>query len=147
MIRHAALAPCVLSVLWFAAITAAPLGVTFPYIIGSAICHQRPERSFWIAGAPMPVCARCTGLYASAAVGSVLALAAAHGSLRTSKLGSSRRVRLALAVTAVPTAITLVVEWLDLASPSPVVRAAAAVPIGAAAGWIVTTAVKHAEVD
>ena len=147
MIRHAALALGGLSVLWFAAILAAPFGLTFPYIIGSAICHQRPERSFWIADAPMPVCARCTGLYASAAFGSVLALAAVHGSLWTSKLGSSRRVRLALAVAAVPTAITLVVEWLGLASPSPLVRAAAAVPIGAAAGWIVTTAIKHAEVD
>jgi hypothetical protein len=47
----------------------------------------------------------------------------------------------------VPTAITLVVEWLHLASPSPVVRAAAALPIGAAVGWIVTPAVTHAEVD
>jgi uncharacterized membrane protein len=147
VIRHAALALSILSILWLAAVLTAPFGATLPYIIGNAICHQRPERSFWIAGAPMPVCARCTGLYASAALGSVLALAAAHASVRTSTLGASRRVRLALAVAAVPTAITLVVEWLDLASPSPVVRAAAAVPIGAAAGWIVTTAVKHAEVD
>jgi uncharacterized membrane protein len=146
VIRHAALALTVLSILWLAAILTAPFGATLPYVIGSAICHQRPERSFWIAGAPMPVCARCTGLYASAAFGSVLALTAAHAS-RTSRLGSSRRVRLALGVAAVPTAITLVVEWLGLASPSPVVRAAAAVPIGAAMGWIVTTAVKHAEVD
>jgi uncharacterized membrane protein len=147
VIRHAALALTVLSILWLAAILTAPFGATLPYVIGSAICHQRPERSFWIAGAPMPVCARCTGLYASAAFGSVVALAAAHASPRTSSLGSSRRVRLALAVAAVPTAITLVVEWLDAASPSPVVRAAAATPIGAAVGWIVTTAVKHAEVD
>ena len=27
------------------------------------VCHQIPERSLWIAGTPMPVCARCTGLY------------------------------------------------------------------------------------
>jgi uncharacterized membrane protein len=29
----------------------------------SAVCHQIPERSFYIAGYPFAVCARCTGLY------------------------------------------------------------------------------------
>ena len=35
----------------------------------SLICHQRPERSFWIFGAPVAVCARCLGLYIGAAIG------------------------------------------------------------------------------
>src|SRR5260370_37403152 len=30
----------------------------------SNICHQIPERSFFIAGHQFAVCARCTGLYA-----------------------------------------------------------------------------------
>ena len=30
----------------------------------SSICHQLPERSFFIAGHKFAVCARCTGLYA-----------------------------------------------------------------------------------
>ncbi len=29
----------------------------------SHFCHQSPERSFYIAGYPLAVCARCTGLY------------------------------------------------------------------------------------
>jgi uncharacterized membrane protein len=29
----------------------------------SHICHQTPERSFYFAGYPLAVCARCTGLY------------------------------------------------------------------------------------
>jgi len=29
----------------------------------SHVCHQIPERSFFIAGHPLAVCARCTGLY------------------------------------------------------------------------------------
>ena len=33
------------------------------------LCHQQPGRSFWIAGAPMAVCARCLGVYIGAAVG------------------------------------------------------------------------------
>jgi uncharacterized membrane protein len=31
--------------------------------IGYAICHQIEERSFLINGNPMPLCARCTGIY------------------------------------------------------------------------------------
>ena len=33
------------------------------------VCHQRPERSFWIFGAPVAVCARCLGIYLGAAIG------------------------------------------------------------------------------
>ncbi len=33
------------------------------------ICHQRPERCFWIFGAPVAVCARCVGIYVGAAIG------------------------------------------------------------------------------
>src|ERR1700759_4044801 len=36
------------------------------------ICHQRPERSFWIFGTPLAVCARCLGIYAGAAAGLLL---------------------------------------------------------------------------
>ena len=31
----------------------------------SYLCHQIPERSFHLAGHPLAVCSRCTGLYAS----------------------------------------------------------------------------------
>ncbi|HKR60846.1 MAG TPA: DUF2085 domain-containing protein [Pyrinomonadaceae bacterium] len=29
----------------------------------SHVCHQQPDRSFFIAGQPLAVCARCTGIY------------------------------------------------------------------------------------
>ena len=35
----------------------------FFYHFFSLICHQLSTRSFWIAGAPMGICARCTGVY------------------------------------------------------------------------------------
>jgi uncharacterized membrane protein len=28
------------------------------------VCHQMPERAFWLAGHPLAVCARCFGIYA-----------------------------------------------------------------------------------
>lgn len=39
------------------------------YVAGALICHQRPERSFHVAGGQLPVCARCTALYSGAAMG------------------------------------------------------------------------------
>jgi uncharacterized membrane protein len=33
------------------------------YEIFSHVCHQSPERSFFVAGNALAVCARCTGLY------------------------------------------------------------------------------------
>ncbi|HEU4479653.1 MAG TPA: DUF2085 domain-containing protein, partial [Pyrinomonadaceae bacterium] len=38
----------------------------------SYACHQQPERSFFIAGLPFAVCARCTGLYIGFALAAVL---------------------------------------------------------------------------
>lgn len=41
------------------------------HLIGYAICHQIPSRTFHINGVPLPLCARCTGIY----LGALLALA------------------------------------------------------------------------
>ncbi len=35
----------------------------------AVICHQRPERSFWIFGGAVAVCSRCLGIYLGAAFG------------------------------------------------------------------------------
>src|SRR5580692_775131 len=42
------------------------------YAAGSVLCHQRPERSFHLLGAQLPVCARCAGLYAGTAVAAII---------------------------------------------------------------------------
>lgn len=44
------------------------------YLFGSRICHQIAERSFHLDGAQLPVCARCLGIYAGAAMGVIVAL-------------------------------------------------------------------------
>lgn len=58
------------TLLWVGAIVAAPLlaarGIAaagFIYEAFHTICHQLPERSFHLAGEPLAVCHRCTGLY------------------------------------------------------------------------------------
>ena len=128
-------------VLWVAAILLAPvaiasrqgglsLGAAGVYTAGAQVCHQRPARCFWIRGRPMPVCARCTGLYAGAAVAGPLALFLAAGL-------SSRRARFTAAVAALPTLVTWGIEFAGLAHPSNSVRAIAAVPLGFVVAWLV----------
>lgn len=41
-------------------------------LVGYAICHQIPERSFHIHGEQLPLCARCTGIYMGALAGFTL---------------------------------------------------------------------------
>jgi uncharacterized membrane protein len=40
-------------------------------LIGYAICHQIPVRTIHIGGTPLPLCARCTGIYLGALMGLV----------------------------------------------------------------------------
>jgi uncharacterized membrane protein len=43
-------------------------------LVGYAICHQIPERSFHIGGRQLPLCARCTGTFLGAVLGLVVML-------------------------------------------------------------------------
>jgi len=70
------------SVVWARQDGRQPLWTTMVYVVGSKICHQRPERSFHTGGVQWPVCARCAGLYASAPFGAVIALIATGRSRR-----------------------------------------------------------------
>ena len=168
----------VLSGAWLVAIVAAPYlashsnqaswvfrSTTGVYMIGSLVCHQRPDRSFHTADIQWPICARCTGLYAGAPLGAALAALwgrRRHGAtpvrscpkqtlrdsppiedkgspgLRRTWPDRCRRrqagaglFRLVLGVAAMPTILTLVSEWPGL------IRAIAAVPLGAAVAWVV----------
>lgn len=67
------------AVLGVAAVVAAPLLVEArPVLAGwlyaafDRVCHQIAERSFHLAGHPLAVCHRCTGLYAGGLAGLVL---------------------------------------------------------------------------
>jgi len=128
------------AVAWVIAIVMAPLAIasgsgvaracaSATYAAGSFVCHQIPARSFHIAGRQFAVCGRCTGLYVSALAGGALAL------LFRRRLPIDDRT--ALAVAAIPTALSWGLEHVGLAAQSNAIRAAAALPLGFAAAWVV----------
>ena len=124
------------AVVWLALLLLAPVmprQAAVVYELGGRVCHQRPERSFHLAGIQLPVCARCLGLYAS---GTMAAAAAWLVTRRTGTVPDARAARLLFAVAAAPTMLTVALEWLGLIDPSNLARALASLPLGGAAGWL-----------
>jgi uncharacterized membrane protein len=107
------------------------------YQTGALVCHQLSERSFYLWGRQMPVCARCTGLYGGAALAAAVALTGRVERIRGQLWNRSKVV---LSAAAVPTAMTLLYEWTTGAMPSHWVRALTALPLGAAVMLIVVAA-------
>jgi uncharacterized membrane protein len=144
--RVVLLALFVITLSWTAALTAAPMTTSprvsaMTYAAGSLICHQRSERSFHYDGAQYPVCARCFGLYAGAVVG-VLFWAAASGlgaaaRVRTAQLTRPRVARRTLIVVALPTVVTVAASWFGWWDAGNLVRAALAIPLGAAIAAVI----------
>jgi uncharacterized membrane protein len=105
------------AVLWLVALLVAPF-LPAPvsaalYAVGSFICHQRPERSFELAGLQLPVCGRCIGIYGGAAAGVLIA----------PLVGRVRRPRTMVLVSLLPALVSLIAEWGGWARPTSAVRA------------------------
>lgn len=107
------------------------------FSIGAVICHQLPDRSFFWDGQQLPVCARCTGLYSSAAAGLLawIAIKLARA-WRPIAINPRTAVRV-LAIAALPTAVSFAAGVSGLWDGSNVTRALLAIPLGASAGAIV----------
>jgi uncharacterized membrane protein len=127
------------AVTWVALLLTAPVALSrgrLPaftlavYQAGSLVCHQRPERSFHLAGGQLPVCARCFGLYLSGAVGLTLAS-------RSRRALSARAARALLALASLPIATTVALEWLGIIQTSNVQRLLTGLPLGFAAGVMI----------
>lgn len=84
----------------------------------------------------MPVCARCTGVYVGAALAVPL-------TLLFSRSIDPRRARRALAIAAVPTALTWTLEFAGVLPFSNFTRFLTAVPLGLAAAWLVLRVVRE----
>lgn len=107
------------------------------FAIGSRICHQIPERSFFWAGQQFPVCARCTGLYLSGAIGLAawVGVKIARG-WRPAAIEPRTALRV-VAIAAVPTALSLATGLTGVWDGSNLTRAMLAIPLGVSAGAIV----------
>jgi len=120
--------------------------VAVVYAIGSIVCHQLPARSIHLWGAQMPVCARCTGLYAGAALFAVQAAVratATDGPTARLKRHDSMYTRKLLVLAALPTIASLVYEWTTGQIPSNTIRALAGVTLGAAVAAVVLSAAEN----
>lgn len=113
------------------------------YSFGGTICHQRPERSFHLFSAPLPVCARCTGIYVGAAVTAVVFVGAELA--RPGQWGGASsaptKVRAWFAVAALPLVLSLVYEWTTGDVPSNAVRAATGALLGGTVAFVVLDAI------
>ena len=111
------------------------------FAIGAVICHQRPERSFFVDGHQLPVCARCTGFYLSGAIG-LLGWWTVKAARRWRPMPVSPTFALRLVVlTAVPTLLSLAAGAVNVWDGSNVLRAVLGVPLGASAGAIVAAVI------
>jgi uncharacterized membrane protein len=95
------------------------------------VCHQSPGRSLEIGGAPAAVCARCTGLYVGATAGLWAGVWLVGG--------ARRRLRPPwIAAAAAPTAADVALRWFGLPGLPNGPRLAVALPLGVAAGTLLS---------
>ena len=93
----------------------------------SHLCHQLPERSFFIEGQPFAVCARCTGIYAGFAIATVLYPLAR--SLRQTEAPARKW----LFIAAAPLAIDFAIEFSGVSHNTHSSRLSTGALLGAAA--------------
>jgi uncharacterized membrane protein len=151
MVRTAVLwALIAVAIGWGAAILAAPLVrgpadralaprlAALTYVIGALVCHQRPERSFHLGGAQLPICARCAALYGGGAVGLIGWLLVRT---RISRDVTRRLFMRALLVSSVPIVVTLTTSAIGFWDPANAFRAISSAPFGIALGGLLSAVV------
>jgi uncharacterized membrane protein len=133
------------SVAWLALLFVTPIApaslATLMYAVGSVLCHQIPERSFHLAGFQFPVCARCLGIYAGAAAAASIHVFGilATGSARWRVL-SRQAARWVFVIAALPTLVTVGLEWTSVWTGTNIVRSIAGVALGAGGAIVVMSA-------
>ena len=139
------LAVALAAVLWLLLLLVTPLSpapvAALIYAAGSVVCHQIPERSFHLAGFQLPVCARCLGIYAGAAAASIHGLSMLVTDSTRWRILSRRAARNVFLVSALPTLVTVGLEWGGVWHGTNVVRGIAGIALGVGGGFVVMTAV------
>jgi uncharacterized membrane protein len=95
------------------------------------VCHQQPERSFFLFGGSVAVCARCVGIYLGAAVGLLVCV-------------PRRAAMQLLMVTVTVNAIDWCAELAGLHGNWMLARFALGVALGTAAAMVVAAALERA---
>jgi uncharacterized membrane protein len=120
----AGLAALAVSPAWIGAVGHGLLATAI-FAFFSRVCHQHSDRSFVLLGAQTAVCVRCLGIYAGAAIGSLL---------RLKHEGAIRALGLALAVNCADVAA----ESLGLHGNLPLIRLLMGGALGIAVGAILS---------
>lgn len=98
------------------------------FYLGKAICHQMPERTFFIDGHYLPLCARCTGIYIGI-FSSLLFLAV------TKKFGSNQIPSINISIVLLLFLFPLIIDgfgsYLGLYSTNNVIRLLTGIMFGA----------------
>jgi uncharacterized membrane protein len=105
-------------------------------LLFAPLCHQIEERSFFLAGSPLAVCARCTGLYLGGVFGLACAAALARG--RQRQRAVPRRWIVALVL---PTLADGVLATLGLSPFGTLGRFLLGLPAGAGLGVLLATGI------
>ena len=113
----------------FAIAHGAPQFLRLPFKL---MCHGIPHRCLTIFGTPMPICARCFGIYSGFLMGLTL--------FPMFKWMSERLMRIILAVAAVPILIDGLTQAAGLRESTNPLRLATGLTIGAAFGlWVLVS--------
>jgi uncharacterized membrane protein len=108
------------------------------YAAGSVVCHQLPERSFHLGVYQFPVCARCLGIYAGLFLIAGVAFFAIGVRPQLPVWGQTPSTRrLLVVVGAMPTVVTVLLEWVGVWQTSNAARFVAGLPLGAAVAAVV----------
>ncbi len=133
----------VLTAAWVSLLVAAPMlpgwAGAIVYGVGSLICHQIPERSFYLSGFQLPVCARCLGIYGGAAAGAAFVWIRLRSGENLFPMAAATRRWLAV-VAAAPTLVTVALEAAGVWYPSNVARALAGLALGGILAFVVVSA-------
>ena len=117
---------------WLPTVMAAAL-----YAAASVLCHQIPERSLYLGGAQLPVCARCLGIYAGLAAGVVVWFGSVADGDRVARMPVARW----FAVAAAPTVATVLLETAGVLRTTNLERLLAGVVLGVGGAAVVMWAV------
>jgi uncharacterized membrane protein len=105
------------------------------------MCHGIPERCLYLFGVPMPICARCVGIYAGLIMSLIMGLIA----FRLLPMVTEKAMRVAAFIAVTPLAIDGLTQLARLRESTNPLRLATGIAAGFAFGMWVLTAVERRE--